>query len=144
MEEYDIKPYLERLKRDPTLTDVLNITQAILKKFPEETTEDETGTAKTAENPQMNQDAINSLLTTAKSIVNPTTLSILSKSMNQPKKNIDNSEVTNLKVTVEKLTSSMDELKETLKSIQSQLEEKNNRLSALETEVNSLKRRRRR
>ncbi|MBT2681068.1 hypothetical protein J7E38_18925 [Bacillus sp. ISL-35] len=133
---------IDRLKKDPSLNEVLNFTKAIFKKLPHETNGEESVYLKPHETNRINQESIYSLLTTAQSIINPATLSLLSNSLNQPENNSDKSEISSQ--AFDQLTSSMNAIKEELKQTKIELEEKSQRLAALESEVKSLKRRRRR
>ncbi|MCM3121883.1 MULTISPECIES: hypothetical protein [unclassified Mesobacillus] len=130
---------IDRLKKDPSLNEVLNLTQAIFKKLPQETNDEKPINSKPAETTTFNQDSIQSLLTTAQSIINPATLSLLSNALKQQS---NKSEIS--RQAVDELTSSMNALKEELKQVKTELAERNQRLTALESEVKSLKHRKRR
>jgi peptidoglycan hydrolase CwlO-like protein len=130
---------IDRLKKDPSLNEVLNLTQAIFNKLPQETNDEKPINSKPAETTTINQDSIQSLLTTAQSIINPATLSLLSNSLKQQSNKSENS-----RQAVDELTSSMNALKEELKQVKTELAERNQRLTALESEVKSLKYRKRR
>lgn len=142
MNENEIKPHIDRLKKDPSLNEILNFTQAILKKIPEnEKAADKIDAPK--EN-QLSSEKLNSLMTTAQSFINPTTLSLLSKNLNQSEIKEKDSDTTSLKHKVEQLSAEWSEVKEELNQTKTQLEEKIHRLEELETTVQFLKRRRRR
>lgn len=133
---------IDRLKKDPSLNEVLNLTKSILKKLPQETNGEESVNLKPIEPNHINKDSIHSLLTTAQSIINPATLSLLSNALKQPENKNDNSEIS--RSSFEQLTYSMNALKEELKQVKTELVERNQRLTALESEVKSLKHRKRR
>ncbi|CAM3997534.1 hypothetical protein [Mesobacillus thioparans] len=133
---------IDSLKKNPSLNEVLNLTTAIFKKLPQETNNEKTVNLKPAETNHINQDSIQSLLTAAQSIVNPTTLSLLLNSLKQQENKSDKPEISSQ--AFDQLSSSMNAIKEELKQTKIELEEKSQRLAAMESEVKSLKRRRRR
>jgi chromosome segregation ATPase len=144
MNESEIKPHIDRLKKDPSLNEILNFTQAIIKKMPEGINETATENIEPAEKNKLNVDTLNSLMTTAQSFVNPTTLTLLSKAIKQTEVKDESSEITSLKLEFEQLSAEMSEIKEELNQTKTQLAEKIQRLEELETTVQYLKRRRRR
>ncbi|GAE44362.1 hypothetical protein [Mesobacillus boroniphilus] len=81
MNEKEVKPHIEDLKKDPTLNEILNFTQGIFKKLPEN--DKVTDNSKADKDSQLNAETLNSLVTAAQSFINPTTLSFLSKTLNQ-------------------------------------------------------------
>ncbi len=127
---------IDRLKNDPSLNEVLSLTKAIFNKLPQEADDEK------SENLKPSEASIHSLLTTAQSIINPTTLSLLSNSLKQQEIKSDKPEISSQEF--HQLTSSMIAIKEELNLTKIELEEKSQRLAALESEVRSLKRRRRR
>jgi DNA repair ATPase RecN len=142
MNENEVKPHIDRLKKDPSLNEILNFTQAILKKIPEN--EKATDKIEAPKDNQLNAEKINSLVTTAQSFINPTTLSLLSKHLNQSEIKEKDSDTTSLKHKVEQHSAELREVKEELNQTKIQLAEKIQRLEELETTVQYLKRRRRR
>lgn len=142
--ENDIKPHIERLKKDPSLNEIFNFTQEVLKKLPEKTNENATDHKKTTENNPVNADTLNSLVTAAQSFVTPTTLSLLSKTLKQSEIKEENSKITSLKLEFEQLSAEVAEVKQQLNETKIQLAEKSKRLEEIETTVQNLKRRRRR
>ncbi|MBT2686127.1 hypothetical protein [Bacillus sp. ISL-37] len=142
MNENEVKPYIDRLKKDPSLNEILNFTEAILKKLPEN--EKATDKIEAPKDNQLNAETLNSLVTAAQSFINPTTLSLLSRTLNQSEIKEKDSDTTSLKHKVEQLSAELSEVKEELNQTKIQLTEKNQRLEELETTVQYLKRRRRR
>lgn len=138
----EVKPYIDRLKKDPSLNEILNFTEAILKKLPEN--EKATDKIEAPKDNQLNAETLNSLVTTAQSFINPTTLSLLSRTLNQSEIKEKDSDTTSLKHKVEQLSAELSEVKEELNQTKIQLAEKIQRLEELETTVQYLKRRRRR
>ncbi|WP_102263072.1 hypothetical protein [Mesobacillus jeotgali] len=138
----EIKPHIDRLKKDPSLNEILNFTQTFLKKIPEN--EKAADKIEAPKENQLSAEKINSLMTTAQSFINPTTLSLLSKNLNQSEIKEKDSDTTSLKHKVEQLSAEWSEVKEELKQTKIQLAEKIHRLEELETTVQYLKRRRRR
>jgi uncharacterized coiled-coil DUF342 family protein len=141
-----IKPQIDLLKKDPSLNEILNIAQVLLTKIPEKQSNE---TAAESEIPstakQLNNSSLDSLLTTAKSIVNPTTLSLLSKTVNQAEtKGKGNTETANLKLAIEQLTAELNQVKEDLAQMKNGIVEKNQQMEEMETQIQVLKRRRRR
>ncbi|ESU33621.1 hypothetical protein G3A_05305 [Bacillus sp. 17376] len=139
MNEKEVKPHIEDLKKDPTLNEILNFTQGIFKKLPEN--DKVTDNSKADKDSQLNAETLNSLVTAAQSFINPTTLSFLSKTLNQSEIKEKDSNPTSLKHKVEQLTAELSEVKEGLNEAKTQLSEKIKRLEEL---VQYLKRRRRR
>ncbi|WP_226676658.1 hypothetical protein [Mesobacillus jeotgali] len=144
MNENEFKPHIDPLKKDPSLNEIFNFTQEIIKKLPEDTNEKANENSNPTEKNQLNADTLNSLVTAAQSFVNPTTLSLLSKALKQSENKDDNREIPNLKLEVEQLSDELSEVKEELNQTKTQLAEKIHRLEELETTVQYLKRRRRR
>jgi DNA repair ATPase RecN len=142
MQDKEIKPHIDRLKKDPSMNEILNFTQAILKKLPE--SEKTTDNSQTDNGNKSNAETINSLVTAAQSFINPTTLSLLSRTLNQTEIKKDDSNSSTLKLKVEQLSAELSEVKEELNHAKIQLAEKSQRLEELETSVQYLKRRRRR
>ncbi|MBT2693805.1 hypothetical protein [Bacillus sp. ISL-55] len=142
MNENEVKPYIDRLKKDPSLNEILNFTEAILKKLPENA--NATDRIEAPKDKQLSAATLNSLVTTAQSFINPTTLSLLSRTLNQSEIKEENSDTTSLKLKVEQLSAELSEVKEEFNQTKLQLIEKNQRLEELEATVQSLKRRRRR
>lgn len=142
MNENEVKPYIDRLKKDPSLNDILNFTEAILKKLPEN--EKATDKIESPKDIQLNAETLNCLVTAAQGFINPTTLSLLSRTLNQSEIKEKDSGTTSLKNKVEQLSTDLSEVKEELKQTKTQLAEKTHRLEELETTVQYLKRRRRR
>jgi DNA repair ATPase RecN len=142
MNENEVKPYIDRLKKDPSLNEILNFTEAILKKLPEN--EKATDKIEAPKDNQLTAETLNSLVTAAQSFINPTTLSLLSRTLNQSEIKEKDSDTTSLKHKVEQLSAELSEVKEELNQTKIQLTEKNQRLEELETTVQYLKRRRRR
>lgn len=144
MNENDVKPLVERLKNDPSMDEILNFTQEVLSKLPEKTNENVNDNKKTAENTQVNAEALNSLVAAAKTFVNPTTLSLLSKTLNQSEIKKQDSNAFSLKLEVEQLSAELAEIKKQLNETKIQLAEKSEHLDGLKTTVQNLKRRKRR
>ena len=142
MNENEVKPHIDRLKKDPSLNEILNFTQAILKKIPEN--EKAADKIEAPKENQLSAEKLNSLMTAAQSFINPTTLSLLSKNLNQSEIKEKDSDTTSLKHKVEQLSAEWSEVKEELNQTKIQLAEKIHRLEELETTVQYLKRRRRR
>jgi DNA repair ATPase RecN len=142
MEDNEIKPHIDRLKKDPSMNEILNFTQAILKKLPEN--EKTTDNSQADNDNQKNAETINSLVTAAQSFINPTTMSLLSRTLNQTEIKKEDSNFSTLKIKVEQLSAELSEVKEELNQAKIQLAEKSQRLEELETSVQYLKRRRRR
>lgn len=142
MKDHEIKPHIDRLKKDPSMNEILNFTQAILKKLPDN--EKTTDNSATVNDNQSNADSINSLVTAAQSFINPTTMSLLSRTLNQTEIKKEDSNSPTLKIKVEQLSAELSEVKEELNQAKIQLAEKSQRLEELETSVQYLKRRRRR
>ncbi|MBT2637955.1 hypothetical protein [Bacillus sp. ISL-39] len=145
MNENDIKPHIDRLKKDPSLNEILNFTQAVLKKSSEKPDEGKvTDHIKADGNNQLNADTLDTLVASAQSFLNPATLSLLSKTLNQSELKKEDSKSSSLKHKVEQLSAEMNEVREELNQTKTQLAEKNKRLEELEETVQYLKRRRRR
>ena len=140
MKDHEIKPHIDRLKKDPSMNEILNFTQAILKKLPDN--EKTTDNSATVNDNQSNADSINSLVTAAQSFINPTTMSLLSRTLNQTEIKKEDSNSPTLKIKVEQLSAELSEVKEELNQAKIQLAEKSQRLEELETSVQYLKRRR--
>jgi hypothetical protein len=140
------KPQIDLLKKDPSLNEILNIAQGLLTKMPEtQTNKIAAESEMTSSAKQLNKSSLDSLLTTAKSIVNPTTLSLLSKTVNQAEtKGKGSTETANLKLSIEQLTAELNQVKEELAQMKNGILEKNHQLEEMETEIQLLKRRRRR
>jgi DNA repair ATPase RecN len=142
MNEKEIKPYIDRLKKDPSLNEILNFTQSFLKKYSHngkstEKIESEKGT-------QLNAEALTSLVTTAQSFINPTTLSLLSTTLSQPEIKEEDSNSFSLEFKVEQLSAELSKVIEDLNEAKVQLAERSQRLEELEATVLYLKRRKRR
>ncbi|WP_170169173.1 hypothetical protein [Mesobacillus subterraneus] len=134
---------LERLKNDPSLEEVLKLTQSLFSNLPD--TKSVQSTQKTPVQNDLNKEAVDSLLKTAKTIVNPTTLSLLSNSFNQAGTTKTIEKPTSFsKQKVELLEDDLNRVKRELIETQSLLAETNQHLKELETEIAFLKRRRRR
>ena len=146
MNENDVKPLVERLKNDPSMDEILNFTQAMLNKLPE-TNEEKTADHKdTSEsiNISINKESLNSLMKAVQSIVNPATISYLSKTFKQPESKEDDSGAANLKDKVDQLSAELEQIKEELSQTKAGLADNSQNLEILETEVKYLKGRRRR
>lgn len=145
MNENETKPYIDRLKKDPSLNEILNLTQAILKKSSDKKDEGKgSDILKAAENKQLSTDTLDTLKASAQSFLNPTTLSLLSRTLNQSEMKKEDSSSSSLKLKVEQLSAEMNEVREDLDETKTQLAEKSKRLEELEATVQYLKRRRRR
>ncbi|WLR56889.1 hypothetical protein LC048_08490 [Mesobacillus subterraneus] len=142
MNENEVKPYIDRVKNDPSLNEILHFTESILKKLPEN--EKATDKIEAPKDNQLNAETLNSLVTAAQGFINPTTLSLLSRTLNQSEIKEKDSDTTSLKDKVELFSADLSEVKEELKQTKTQLAEKTHRLEELETTVQYLKRRRRR
>ncbi|UYZ20265.1 hypothetical protein [Mesobacillus jeotgali] len=142
MNENDMKPHIDSFKKDPSLNEILNFTQAILKKLPENEKTNDNSQANNENKP--NAETINSLVTTAQSFINPTTLSLLSRTLNQTENKKEDSNSSTLNLKVEQLAAELSEVREELNQAKIQLSEKGQRLEELEATVQFLKRRRRR
>jgi uncharacterized coiled-coil DUF342 family protein len=146
MKDEPIKPQIDLIKKDPSLNEILNIAQGLLTKIPEmKSNETAAESEMTSTAKQLNKNSLDSLLTTAKSIVNPTTLSLLSKTVNQAEtKGKGNAETANLKQAIQELTAELNQVKEDLAQTKNSIAEKDHQLKEIETEIQILKRRRRR
>lgn len=146
MKDELIKPQIDLLKKDPSLNEILNMAQGLLTKIPEmQSNETAAKSEMTSTAKQLNKSSLDSLLTTAKSIVNPTTLSLLSKTVNQPEtKRKDSTETANLKRAIEQLTAELSQVKEDLAQMKIRIVERDLQLKEIETDLQHLKRRRRR
>ncbi|MFT9596922.1 hypothetical protein [Mesobacillus sp.] len=145
MNENDIKPHIDRLKKDPSLDEILNFTEVILKNSSKKKDEGKVADSfKAAENNQSSADSLNSLVTTVQSFINPTTLSLISKTLNPSDIKEQDSDTTSLKQKVEQLSAELSEVKVALNQTKTQLAEKSQRLEKLEASVEYLKSRRRR
>ncbi|WP_213367880.1 hypothetical protein [Mesobacillus boroniphilus] len=138
MNDKEIKPHIDRLKKDPSLSEILNFTEAIIKKLPEDTKENVTENNIPAVKNQLNADTLNSLVKSAQSFVNPTTLSLLSRALNQSEIKDENPESPNLRLEIEHLSAELSEVKEELNQIKIQLAEQSQRFEDLETNVQIL------
>jgi archaellum component FlaC len=146
MKDEPIKPQIDLIKKDPSLNEILNIAQGLLTKIPEmKSNETAAESEMTSTAKQLNKNSLDSLLTTAKSIVNPTTLSLLSKTINQPEtKRKDSPECASLKQAIQELTAELNQVKEDLAQTKNSKAEMDQQLKEIETEIQLLKRRRRR
>jgi archaellum component FlaC len=146
MKDEPIKPQIDLIKKDPSLNEILNIAQGLLTKIPEmKSNETAAESEMTSTAKQLNKNSLDSLLTTAKSIVNPTTLSLLSKTINQPEtKRKDSPESASLKQAIQELTAELNQVKEDLAQTKNSKAEMDQQLKEIETEIQLLKRRRRR
>lgn len=61
MKENNLNLDIDRLKKDPSLNEVLNLTQAIFKKLPQETNDEKQTNSKPSETTTINQYSIQSL-----------------------------------------------------------------------------------
>lgn len=146
MNEKDIKPHIDSLKKEPSLDGILNFTQAIFNQLPEEHNDE----VSQSQNNHFNADNLNSLMAAVQGIVNPTTLSLLSKTLNKSDSKKEDANTTSLENETEKLSYEneqlpveLNEVKEQLNVMKCELAENNKRLQELESEVQYLRRRRR-
>ncbi|NKE06101.1 hypothetical protein [Mesobacillus selenatarsenatis] len=140
MNEKDIKPHIDSLKKEPSLDGILNFTQAIFNQLPEENNDE----VSQSQNNHFNADNLNSLMAAVQGFVNPTTLSLLSKTLNKSDTKKEDANTTSLENENEKLSAELNEVKEQLNAMKSDLAENSKRLQELESEVQYLRRRRRR
>ena len=140
MNEEDIKPHIDSLITDPSLDGLLNFTQAIFNQLPEDTNEKGTPSQKS----QLNADNLNSLMTAVQGVVNPTTLSLLSKALNNSDSKKEDASTTSLENETEQLSVALNEVKVQLDEMKSELAANNKRVEELESEVQYLRHRRRR
>lgn len=147
MNEKDIKPHIDSLKKEPSLDGILNFTQAIFNQLPEENNDE----VSQSQNNHFNADNLNSLMAAVQGFVNPTTLSLLSKTLNKSDAKKEDANTTSLENETEqlfyeneKLSAVLNEVKEQLNAMKSDLAENSKRLQELESEVQYLRRRRRR
>lgn len=146
MKEKLIKPDIDLLKKDPSLNEILKIAQGLLTKIPEmQSNETEAKSEMTSTAKQLNKSSLDSLLTTAKNFVNPTTLSLMSKTVNQPEtKGKDSTETSNLKLPIDQLSAELNQVKEDLAQMKIRIVERDLQLKEIESDLQHLKRRRRR
>lgn len=140
MNEKDIKPHIDSLKKEPSLDGILNFTQAIFNQLPEEHNDE----VSQSQNNHFNADNLNSLMAAVQGFVNPTTLSLLSKTLNKSDTKKEDANTTSLENENEQLSAELNEVKEQLNAMKSDLAENSKRLQELESEVQNLRRRRRR
>lgn len=140
MNEKDIKPHIDSLKKEPSLDGILNFTQAIFNQLPEEHNDE----VSQSQNNHFNADNLNSLMAAVQGFVNPTTLSLLSKTLNKSDTKKEDANTTSLENETEQLSAELNEVKEQLNAMKSDLAENSKRLQELESEVQNLRRRRRR
>lgn len=140
MNEKDIKPHIDSLKKEPSLDGILNFTQAIFNQLPEEHNDE----VSQSQNNHFNADNLNSLMAAVQGIVNPTTLSLLSKTLNKSDTKKEDANTTSLENENTQLSAELNEVKEQLNAMKSDLAENSKRLQELESEVQNLRRRRRR
>jgi outer membrane murein-binding lipoprotein Lpp len=144
MNEKDLKPHLESLKKDPSLSEILNFSQAVLKKLPEDTNEKVSELINPPGKSELNTDSLNSLLTAVQGVVNPTTLSMISKTLNNTEIKKEESNTTSLNHKLDQLSSDLGEVREQLDATKALLAEQSSLIEELKETVQSLKRRRRR
>lgn len=140
MNEKDIKPHIDSLKKEPSLDGILNFTQAIFNQLPEEHNDE----VSQSQNNHFNADNLNSLMAAVQGFVNPTTLSLLSKTLNKSDTKKEDANTTSLENENTQLSAELNEMKEQLNAMKSDLAENSKRLQELESEVQNLRRRRRR
>lgn len=140
MNEKDIKPHIDSLKKEPSLDGILNFTQAIFNQLPEEHNDE----VSQSQNNHFNADNLNSLMAAVQGFVNPTTLSLLSKTLNKSDTKKEDANTTSLENENTQLSAELNEVKEQLNAMKSDLAENSKRLQELESEVQNLRRRRRR
>jgi chromosome segregation ATPase len=140
MNEKDIKPHIESFKKEPSLAGILNFTQTIFNQLPEERKEENGHSQKS----QLNADHLNSLMTAVQGMVNPTTLSLFSKTLNKSDSKKEEANTSGLENKVEQLLGELKDVKVQLDAMKSELAENNKRVDGLESEVQYLRRRRRR
>jgi chromosome segregation ATPase len=140
MNEKDLKPHIESLKKEPSLDGILNFTQAIFNQLPEGRKDDNCHSQKS----QLNADNLNSLMTAVQGFVNPTTLSLFSKTLNKSDSKKEEANTSGLENKVEQLLGELKDVKVQLDAMKSELAENNKRVDGLESEVQYLRRRRRR
>lgn len=144
MNENESKPNIDRFLKNPSLTEIVNMTQEIINLLPEDTKDKATNNSSPSEKNQLNVATLNSLVTNVQSIVNPTTLSLLNKTLKLSEAKEEDSEITSLTIEVEQLSAELKEVKEGLNQVKTQLAEQSQRFDELETTVKNFKRRRRR
>ncbi|WP_226641963.1 hypothetical protein [Mesobacillus subterraneus] len=140
MNEKDIKPHIDSLKKEPSLDGILNFTQAIFNQLPKEHNDE----VSQSQNNHFNADNLSSLMAAVQGFVNPSTLSLISKTLNKSDTKKEDANTTSLENENTQLSAELNEVKEQLNAMKSDLAENSKRLQELESEVQNLRRRRRR